>query len=156
YGDRVVQKGLDFQVRRGEVFVILGGSGSGKSSVLKVMIGLVPPVAGQVLFDGEDLIGAEGDDRLRLLRRFGVMYQGGALFGSVPVLETVRLPLDEFSDLDLGERDLVALGKLNLVGLLSAAVRMPSELSGGMIKRAAIARALALDPGILFLDEPSA
>jgi phospholipid/cholesterol/gamma-HCH transport system ATP-binding protein len=156
YGDRVIQRDLNFQVRKGEVFVILGGSGSGKSSVLKVMIGLVPPVAGQVLFDGEDLIRAEGDDRLRLLRRFGVMYQGGALFGSMTVRENVRLPLDEFSDLDLVERDLVALGKLNLVGLLPAAVRMPSELSGGMIKRAAIARALALDPGILFLDEPSA
>ncbi len=156
YGDRVVQENLDFQVRRGEVFAILGGSGSGKSSVLKAMIGLVPPLAGQVLFDGHDLVAAEGEDRLRLLRKFGVMYQGGALFGSMTVLENVRLPLDEFSDLEPDERDLVALGKLNLVSLFGAAVRMPSELSGGMIKRAAIARALALDPGILFLDEPSA
>ena len=156
YGDRVVQENLDFQVRKGEVLAILGGSGSGKSSVLKAMIGLVMPLAGQVLFDGEDLVRAEGDDRLRLLRKFGVMYQGGALFGSMTVLENVRLPLDEFSDLGPGERELVALGKLNLVSLLPAAIRMPSELSGGMTKRAAIARALALDPGILFLDEPSA
>jgi len=156
YGDTIIQQKLDFQVRKGEVFAILGGSGSGKSSLLKVMIGLVPPLSGQVLFDGEDLVRAEGDDRLRLLRKFGVMYQGGALFGSMTVVENVRLPLDEFSDLEPDERELVALGKLNLVSLLPAAIRMPSELSGGMKKRAAIARALALDPGILFLDEPSA
>src|SRR5262249_27673153 len=146
----------DFQVRRGEVFVILGGSGSGKSSLLKVMIGLTEPLAGQILFDGEDLVKAEGEDRLRLLRKFGVMYQSGALFGSMTVLEDVRLPLDEFAALGLDERDLVALAKLNQVSLLSAATQMPSEISGGMRKRAAIARALALDPGILFLDEPSA
>jgi phospholipid/cholesterol/gamma-HCH transport system ATP-binding protein len=156
YGGRVVQQGLDFQVRRGEVFVILGGSGSGKSSVLKAMIGLIEPLAGEILFDGEDLVKADGEDRLRLLRKFGVMYQSGALFGSMTVLENVRLPLDEFTDLERDEKDLVAFAKLNQVSLLSAAIQMPSELSGGMRKRAAIARALALDPGILFLDEPSA
>jgi phospholipid/cholesterol/gamma-HCH transport system ATP-binding protein len=156
YGETVVQQNLNFQVRRGEVFVLLGGSGSGKSSVLKAMIGLNEPLAGEILIDGEDLVQADGEDRLRLLRKFGVMYQSGALFGSMTVLENVRLPLDEFSDLGKDEKDLVALGKLNLVSLLSAAARMPSELSGGMKKRAAIARALALDPGILFLDEPSA
>jgi phospholipid/cholesterol/gamma-HCH transport system ATP-binding protein len=156
YGDRVVQRDLDFDVRRGEVFVILGGSGSGKSSVLKVMIGLYEPLAGDILFDGESLVAAEGEDRLRLLRKFGVMYQSGALFGSLTVLENVRLPLDEFTRLPREEKDLIAMAKLNQVGLLSAATRMPSELSGGMQKRAAIARALALDPGILFLDEPSA
>ncbi len=156
YGDRVIQQNLDFQVRRGEVFVILGGSGSGKSSVLKVMIGLYEPLAGEILIDGENLVEAEGEDRLRLLRKFGVMYQSGALFGSLTVLENVRLPLDEFTELPREERDLVAMAKLNQVNLLPAAIRMPSELSGGMQKRAAIARALALDPGILFLDEPSA
>jgi len=156
YGDRVILRSLDFQVRRGEVFVILGGSGSGKSSVLKAMIGLNEPLEGQVLFDGENLVKAEGAARLRLLRKFGVMYQSGALFGSMTVLENVRLPLDEFTDIGREEKELVALAKLNQVGLLSAASRMPSELSGGMQKRAAIARALALDPGILFLDEPSA
>jgi phospholipid/cholesterol/gamma-HCH transport system ATP-binding protein len=156
YGDRVIQHDLDFQVRRGEVFVILGGSGSGKSSVLKVMIGLYEPLAGDILFDGESLVAAEGEDRLRLLRKFGVMYQSGALFGSLTVLENVRLPLDEFTQLGREEKDLIAMAKLNQVGLLPAAARMPSELSGGMQKRAAIARALALDPGILFLDEPSA
>jgi phospholipid/cholesterol/gamma-HCH transport system ATP-binding protein len=152
----VIQQGLDFQVHRGEVFVILGGSGSGKSSVLKAMIGLLEPLAGEILFDGEDLVKTEGEDRLRLLRKFGVMYQSGALFGSMTVLENVRLPLDEFTDLGREERDLVALATLNQVGLFEAAVLMPSELSGGMKKRAAIARALVLDPGILFLDEPSA
>jgi phospholipid/cholesterol/gamma-HCH transport system ATP-binding protein len=156
YGDRVILRRLDFQVRHGEVFVILGGSGSGKSSVLKAMIGLNEPLEGQVLFDGENLVEAEGAARLRLLRKFGVMYQGGALFGSMTVLENVRLALDEFTDMPPEAKDLTALAKLNQVGLLSAASRMPSELSGGMQKRAAIARALALDPGILFLDEPSA
>jgi phospholipid/cholesterol/gamma-HCH transport system ATP-binding protein len=156
YGDRVILHDLDFQIHRGEVFVILGGSGSGKSSVLKTMIGLNEPLSGQVLLDGEDIVQAEGAARLRLLRKFGVMYQSGALFGSMTVLENVRLPLDEFTDMGPEEKEVAALAKLNQVGLLAAATRMPSELSGGMQKRAAIARALALDPGILFLDEPSA
>jgi phospholipid/cholesterol/gamma-HCH transport system ATP-binding protein len=156
YGENVIQENVSFDVRAGEVFVILGGSGSGKSSLLKVMIGLYPPVAGRILFDGENIVTAEGDDRLRLLRKFGVMYQSGALFGSMTVLENVRLPLDEFTDLGPEEKDLVAAAKLNQVGLLPAAARKPSALSGGMQKRAGIARAMALDPGILFLDEPSA
>jgi len=156
YGERVVQRDLNFQVRRGEVFVILGGSGSGKSSLLKCMIGLVAPVAGRILFDGVDIVTAEGAERRKLLNKFGVMYQSGALFGSMTLLENARLPLDEFTRLDLHERELVALTKLNQVGLFEAARRMPSELSGGMQKRAGIARAMALDPAILFLDEPSA
>ncbi len=156
YGDLVVQRDVSFDVRRGEVFVILGGSGCGKSSLLKTMIGLNRPAAGRVLYDGEDIVTADGDDRLRLLRKFGVMYQSGALFGSMTVLENVRLPLDEFTDLGRTEKDLVAAAKLNQVGLLDAAARKPSALSGGMQKRAGIARAMALDPGILFLDEPSA
>ncbi len=156
YGDRIVQKNVSFDVRRGEVFVILGGSGCGKSSLLKNMIGLYRPAAGRILYDGEDIVGAEGEERLRLLRRFGVMYQSGALFGSMTVLENVRLPLDEFTDLGAAEKELVAAAKLNQVGLLAAAAQKPSALSGGMQKRAGIARAMALDPGILFLDEPSA
>jgi len=156
YGDRVIQKDVSFDVRRGEVFVILGGSGCGKSSLLKNMIGLYRPAAGRILYEGEDIVTADGDARLALLRKFGVMYQSGALFGSMTVLENVRLPLDEFTDLGSDEKDLVALAKLNQVGLLPAAAKMPSELSGGMQKRAGIARAMALDPGILFLDEPSA
>jgi phospholipid/cholesterol/gamma-HCH transport system ATP-binding protein len=156
YGERVIQQNLEFQVRQGEVFVILGSSGTGKSSVLKAMIGLIEPLAGQILFDGEDIVGAEGEDRRRLLKKFGVMYQSGALFGSMTVLENVRLPLDEFTDLDAGAKDLIAMAKLNQLSLLAASGQMPAELSGGMKKRAAIARAMALDPGILFLDEPSA
>jgi len=156
YGDFVVQKNISFDVRRGEVFVILGGSGCGKSSLLKNMIGLYRPAAGRVLYDGEDIVTADGDDRLRLLRKFGVMYQSGALFGSMTVLENVRLPMDEFTDLGPEEKELIAAAKLNQVGLLDAAARKPSALSGGMQKRAGIARAMALDPGILFLDEPSA
>ncbi|HTR02002.1 MAG TPA: ATP-binding cassette domain-containing protein [Thermoanaerobaculia bacterium] len=156
YGDKVVQRGISFEVRRGEVFVILGGSGCGKSSLLKNMIGLYRPVEGRILFDGENIVTAEGEERLRLLRKFGVMYQSGALFGSMTVLENVCLPMDEFTDLAAGEKSLVAAAKLNQVGLLPAAAQKPSALSGGMQKRAGIARAMALDPGILFLDEPSA
>ena len=156
YGDKVIQRDLQFDVRRGEVFVILGGSGCGKSSLLKNMIGLYRPTTGRILFDGEDIVTAEGGERQRLLRKFGVMYQSGALFGSMTVLENVRLPLDEFTDLGAAEKDLVASAKLNQVGLLGAAAQKPSALSGGMQKRAGIARAMSLDPGILFLDEPSA
>jgi phospholipid/cholesterol/gamma-HCH transport system ATP-binding protein len=156
YGGYIVQKDISFEVRRGEVFVILGGSGCGKSSLLKNMIGLYRPPKGRILFDGEDIVTAEGEGRLRLLRKFGVMYQSGALFGSMTLLENVCLPLDEFTDLGAAEKELVAAAKLNLVGLLAAAARKPAALSGGMQKRAGIARAMALDPGILFLDEPSA
>jgi phospholipid/cholesterol/gamma-HCH transport system ATP-binding protein len=156
YGEKVILQNVNFQVRRGEVFMILGGSGSGKSTLLKNMIGLYTPDAGEIWIDDGNIVTAEGDERLQLFRKFGVMYQGGALFGSMTVLENVRLPLDEFTDLPEPLKELVALGKLKQVGLETAAQKMPSELSGGMQKRAAIARAMALDPCILFLDEPSA
>ena len=156
YGDRVLMENLDFDVRRGEVFVILGGSGCGKSSLLKNMIGLYQPMAGEIRFGPDNIVTARGDDRIRILRKFGVMYQSGALFGSLTVLENVRLPLDEFTDLPDEAREIIALTKLKLVSMESAAGKMPADLSGGMQKRAAIARAMALDPGILFLDEPSA
>jgi phospholipid/cholesterol/gamma-HCH transport system ATP-binding protein len=155
YDDRVVQQHLSFQVRRGEVFVILGVSGSGKSTLLKNMIGLYEPMRGQILVGGADVAAARGEERARLPRLFGVMYQSGALFGSMTLLENVRLPLDEFTDLHSEEKDLVALAKLNQVGMRAAAWKRPAEISGGMTKRAAIARAMALDPFILFLDEPS-
>ena len=155
YGDRVVLQHLSFQVYRGEVFVILGVSGSGKSTLLKNMIGLNEPARGKVLIDGSNLATARGDERARLLRQFGVMYQSGALFGSMTLLENVRLPLDEFTDLRSQEKDLIALAKLNQVGMRAAAWSLPGEISGGQKKRAAIARAMALDPFILFLDEPS-
>jgi phospholipid/cholesterol/gamma-HCH transport system ATP-binding protein len=156
YADNVVLQDVSFEVRRGEVLVILGGSGSGKSTLLKHMIGLYPPLAGHVLFEGEDLIRAEGARRLAILRSFGVTYQRGALFGSMSVLENVRLPLEEYTDLDEDAMDLIARIKLAQVHLSGAEELMPAELSGGMQKRAAIARAMALDPRILFLDEPSA
>ncbi len=156
YGDKVLMEKLDFEVRPGEVFVILGGSGCGKSSLLKHMIGLYKPMAGEIWFGPDNIVTAYGEDRIRILRKFGVMYQSGALFGSLTILENVRLPLDEFTDLPAESKELIALTKLKLVSMEHAASKMPSELSGGMQKRAAIARAMALDPGILFLDEPSA
>jgi len=156
YGEKVILQNVNFQVRRGEVFVILGGSGCGKSTLLKNLIGLYAPLAGEVWIEKSNFIAAKDGERLRLLRKFGVMYQSGALFGSMTVLENVRLALDEFTALPEPVKELVALAKLKLVGLGAAAQKMPSELSGGMQKRAAIARAMALDPQILFLDEPSA
>ena len=137
------------------MLVIIGRSGSGKSTLLKTMIGLYPALSGDVQIMGQNLLTTRGEERRRLLRSFGVLYQSGALFGSMTVLENVRLPLDEFTDLPLEARNLVALGKLRLVGLANTPGVMPSALSGGMQKRAAIARAMALDPKILFLDEPS-
>ena len=156
YGDREILRDVNFGVRRGEVFIIIGGSGSGKSTLLKHIVGLLPPLQGEVWIDGENMVAAKGDARTQLLRRFGVVYQSGALFGSMTVAENVQLPLAEFTDLPEVAREYVALGKLKVVGLAGAAHQMPSELSGGMQKRTAIARAMALDPHILFLDEPSA
>lgn len=156
YADEVIIDDIGFEVNRGEVFVILGGSGCGKTTLLKQMIGLVRPASGKIFIDGADIVTAEGDERLLILRKIGVMYQQGALFGSMTLLENVRLPLEEFTDLPPEATDLIALMKLKWVGLNGFANHMPSELSGGMQKRAAIARAMALDPEILFLDEPSA
>ncbi len=156
YGDNVLMQNVNFVVNRGEVFVILGGSGSGKSTLLKHMIGLYEPMAGHIFIDGDDIVTAEGAARNAILRKIGVMYQSGALFGSMTLLENVRLPLEEYTGLDADAMDLLARMKLKLVGLESFCGHMPSELSGGMQKRAAIARAMALDPMILFLDEPSA
>lgn len=156
FGERVVLKDLSFEVKRGEVFVIVGGSGSGKSTLLKHLIGLHQPLSGEIRIDGEDLLAARGKARLAILRKFGVSYQSGALFGSMSVLDNVKLPLEEYTELAPAAIELIARMKLDLVALGAAAARMPAELSGGMKKRAAIARAMALDPLILFLDEPSA
>lgn len=156
YGDYVILQNINFQVECGEVFVILGGSGSGKSTLLKNMIGLYTPLEGEVWIEGTNLVTATGDDRRNLLRKFGVAYQSGALFGSMTVLENVRFPMDELTELPEPLKELSALAKLKLIGLGSAIQKMPAELSGGMQKRAGIARAMALDPRIVFLDEPSA
>ncbi len=156
YGDTLVLDALSFEVKRGEIFVILGGSGCGKSTLLKHMIGLYPPAGGDIRIGGTSVVSSYGREREALIRRFGVMYQSGALFGSMTLLENVCLPLEEFTELDREARELIARMKLGLVGLAEYSHLMPSEISGGMKKRAAIARAMALDPEILFLDEPSA
>jgi len=156
YGDRVIFDGVSFEVLRGEILGILGGSGSGKSTMLKHMIGLYPPRSGHVWIDGADIAAAEGEARTAILRRIGVMYQQGALFGSMTLLENVRLPLEEFTKLPPEAMDRVAASKLQLVQLDGFEDFSPAAISGGMRKRAAIARAMALDPAILFLDEPSA
>lgn len=156
FGTNTVFENVSFDVRRGEVFVILGGSGCGKSTLLKLMIGLRRPTAGRILILGEDIHALSGEARRRLLRRFGVMFQQGALFGSMSVLENVMLPLATFTRLPREAIERIARIKLGQVGLADAAERMPAQLSGGMIKRAAIARAMALDPPLVFLDEPSA
>ena len=156
YEETVVFDNISFDVCKGEVFVILGGSGCGKSTLMKQMIGLYRPASGKILIDGQDIVSAEGSERLKILAKIGVMYQSGALFGSLTLFENVRLPLEEFTDLNSSAMDLIVQMKLKLVGLKGFENHMPSELSGGMQKRAAIARAMALDPQIIFLDEPSA
>ena len=156
YDGRVILNHVTFDVYAGEVFVILGGSGSGKSTLLKHMIGLYKPSSGKILIDGADVVVAERQEWMEILRKFGVMYQSGALFGSMTLLENVTLPMEEFTNLPPEAIRLIALMKLKQVGLAGFDNHLPSELSGGMQKRAAIARAMALDPRILFLDEPSA
>ena len=156
YDDFVVLRDVSFEIQRGEVFVILGGSGCGKSTLLKHMIGLHRPVQGRILIDGMDVVTAEGEDLRAILRKIGVMYQQGALFGSMNLLENIQLVLAEFTDLPADAMKQIARMKLKVVGLEGTERKMPAELSGGMKKRAAIARAMAIDPMILFLDEPSA
>jgi len=156
YDGEVVLENVNFEVLTGEIFSILGSSGSGKSTLLKHMIGLYKPAAGRILIEGHDIAAAQGEEKRQILRTFGVMYQSGALFGSMTLLENVCLPLEEFTELPPDAIRLIALLKLKQVGLESAGDLMPAELSGGMQKRGAIARAMALDPRVLFLDELSA
>jgi phospholipid/cholesterol/gamma-HCH transport system ATP-binding protein len=155
FGDFIVHENVSFEIERGEVFAILGGSGCGKTVLLKHMIGLYQPLAGRVSIFGADITSAEGAARLAILKRFGVMYQLGALFGNMTLAENIRLPLEEYTELPDEAMDLIAETKLKLVNLDGAGQKAPSEISGGMMKRAAIARAMALDPDIIFLDEPS-
>jgi phospholipid/cholesterol/gamma-HCH transport system ATP-binding protein len=148
---------VSFQVAPGEIFVILGGSGCGKSTLMKQLIGLLPPTAGRIALHGQVITGPNaGAAREAMYHRIGVMFQSGALFGSMTLLENVMLPLEVFTDLPPAGRAAMARVKLALVGLADAASLLPAEISGGMARRAGIARAMALDPPLLFLDEPSA
>ncbi len=156
YGERTVLENVTFAVRSGEIFFIIGGSGCGKSTLLRHVIGLLPPAKGTVRFGGRDFTHATRQEYRALLQTFGVLYQSGALWSSMNLRENVELPLELFTDLSRKERaDIVAL-KLAQVGLAGYEEYFPAEISGGMKKRAGLARALALDPSIVFLDEPSA
>jgi phospholipid/cholesterol/gamma-HCH transport system ATP-binding protein len=156
YGKRVLIQDASFDVERGEIMGILGASGSGKSSLMKNIIGLYRPLAGDILIAGRSIVEASEEERAQLQRGLGVMYQSGALFGSLTLLENVRFPLDRFTDLKTAEKNLAARMLLQLVEMGDAESLMPGELSGGMMKRAGIARAMALGCDILLLDEPSA
>jgi len=155
YGSYVVMQELNFQVRRGEILAIMGGSGSGKSTLLKHMIGLRAPAAGSIFFEGEDFLAADAQAKKAMLRRMGVLYQNGALWSSLTLAENVALPLEEYTTLSPQAVSEVVSLKLALVGLRGFEGFYPSELSGGMRKRAALARATAMDPQLLFFDEPS-
>lgn len=156
YGGEAILEDLNFEIPAGEIFVILGGSGCGKSTLLKHLIGLLLPLKGRVMIEGQNLTSAEGKERIAILRRIGVAYQSGALFGSLTLAQNVRLPLEEFTSLPEDALELIAWMKLMMVGLGESRGALPSEVSGGMQKRAALARAMALDPAVVFLDEPSA
>jgi len=156
YGSKVLLADASFEVRRGEVLVILGGSGCGKSSLMKNIIGLYEPLGGDILIDGESIARGDSTQKARLQRKLGVMYQSGAMFGSLTVLENVCFPLDEFTDLPLPAKNLTARMILHQLEMGHAEGLMPAALSGGMLKRAGIARAMALGAEILMLDEPSA
>ena len=156
YGSRVVMQDMNFKVNSGEVFVIMGGSGCGKSTLLKSMVGLIEPAEGEVLYDGKSFTYADLEEKKTLQRSFGILYQSGALWGSMTLAENLALPLEQYTTLTKFEIREVAAFKLALVGLNGFENYYPSEISGGMRKRAALARAMALDPEVLFFDEPSA
>src|SRR5229473_1099249 len=156
FGNFVLMKDLNFTVNHGDVFIIMGGSGSGKSTLLRHMLGLIEPAKGEVLYGDFNFTKAEPLEREAMLRKFGVLYQSGALWSAMTLAENVGLPLEEFSDLTPAEIREVSALKLALVGLKGFEGYYPSQISGGMQKRAGLARAIALDPEILFFDEPSA
>ncbi|OYW77749.1 MAG: polyamine ABC transporter ATP-binding protein [Verrucomicrobia bacterium 12-59-8] len=158
YGDLVVMHDLNFEIQDNDIFVIMGGSGCGKSTLLRHLIGLREPAKGSILYDGKDFTATDPSERGPFIQRFGVMYQSGALWSSLTLAENIAMPLEESQTCKLPAKTVrdLACYKLALVGLSGFEDYYPSEISGGMKKRAGIARAMALDPDILFLDEPSA
>ena len=156
YGDFLIQQGLDFTVREGDIFILMGGSGCGKSTVMRSLSGILEPKAGRILYHDTDFWHASSEKRASMQRRFGVMYQSGALWSSMTLAENIALPLEQYTDLDARQIAEIAAYKLALVGLTGFDDFYPSEISGGMQKRVGVARAMALDPEILFFDEPSA
>ena len=156
YGDFVIMKDLNFDIKKGEIFVILGGSGCGKSTLLKHLIGLYKPAIGDIFIKGKSIVSANIVDKQNIMKEFGVLYQSGALFGSLTLEENIRIVLEEHTDLSKDEMKARADEKLALVDLKDFNGFYPSEISGGMKKRAGLARALALNPDLLFFDEPSA
>jgi len=156
YGDFVLMRDLNFTVNRSDIFIIMGGSGCGKSTLLKILVGLKEPLRGQVLYGDVNFWEADRSERERFMRRFGILYQSGALWSSMTLAENIALPLQQYTNLNEGQMKEVVALKLALVGLAGFEDYYPSEISGGMKKRAGLARAMALDPDILFFDEPSA
>lgn len=156
FGSFVVMKDLNFDIRKKDIFVIMGGSGCGKSTLLRHMVGLKEPAEGAIFYEGQNFTKADGDERREFIRRFGVMYQSGALWSSMTLAENITMPIEENTDLSEKEIRDLAYYKLALVGLSGYEDYYPAQVSGGMNKRAGIARALALDPEVLFLDEPGA
>lgn len=156
YDKEVILEKINFQVKAGEIFGILGGSGAGKSTLLKHMIGLYPPFGGDVRIFNKSMIKCSEQDKKDLMRKFGVTYQGGALFGSMTVGENIALPLETYTDMSRSDIEKQVSEKLALVDLAGTEEKLPAELSGGMKKRAGLARAMALNPELLFFDEPSA
>ncbi len=156
YGEKVILSEVSFNVRRGEILALIGGSGCGKSTVIRTLIGLLPPIAGEVRVFGEDPHAMEDEAKIRFLRRIGMLFQGGALLGSMTVGDNVALPFREHTALPDSVIQRIVETKLALVGLPNAASLMPAQLSGGMRKRASLSRAMAMDPDLLLCDEPSA
>jgi phospholipid/cholesterol/gamma-HCH transport system ATP-binding protein len=156
FGERLIQTGISFSVEKGTIFAIMGGSGCGKSTLLKHLVGLIEPASGHVTYDGADYWAASDDEQNRMRAGFGMLFQSAALFSSMSILENVCLPLEQHSTLDAAEREHRAREVLEWVDLADFADFFPSDLSGGMKKRAGLARAIANEPPLLFLDEPSA
>ncbi len=156
YGSVVLMRDLNFTVKRGDVFIIMGGSGCGKSTLLRNMIGLIEPMEGEIFYEKANFTRADAEERRSFFRRFGVLYQSGGLWSSLTLAENVALPLEEYTDLNPAEIREVAFLKLALVGLNGFEDYYPAQISGGMRKRLGLARAIALDPKVLFFDEPSA